>query len=69
MTDHVYKRIDLTGTSTKTIEDAVASALRKAASTVHNIRWFEISEIRGDVEGDRVSHWQVSMKIGFTIDD
>lgn len=69
MAEHVYKRVDLTGTSSTSIEDAVANALRKAAKTLHNLRWFELSEVRGDIDGDEVAHWQVSIKVGFTLDD
>jgi dodecin len=69
MPDHVYKRIDLTGTSTQSIEDAVQRAIAKAAQTLHGLRWFEIADVRGDIEGNKVSHWQVSLKVGFTLDE
>ena len=69
MPDHVYKRIDLTGTSSTSIEDAVQKAITKASSTLHGLRWFEISDIRGDIENNKVAHWQVSLKIGFTLDE
>lgn len=69
MTEHVYKRIDLTGTSTQSIEDAVQKAIVKAAQTLHGLRWFEVADIRGDIEGNKVSHWQVSVKVGFTLDE
>jgi hypothetical protein len=69
MPDHVYKRIDLTGTSTKSIEDAVQTAITKASKTLHGLRWFEIADVRGDIENNKVSHWQVSLKIGFTLDE
>lgn len=69
MPDHVYKRIDLTGTSTVSIEDAVQKAVAKAAQTLHGLRWFEIADVRGDIEGNKVSHWQVSLKVGFTLDE
>jgi hypothetical protein len=69
MPDHVYKRLDLTGTSTQSIEDAVQKAVAKAAQTLHGLRWFEIADIRGDIEGNKVSHWQVSVKVGFTLDE
>ena len=68
MADHVYKRLDLTGTSTKSIEDAVQNAIAKAAQTLHGLRWFEVADIRGDIEGDKIKHWQVSVKVGFTLD-
>jgi flavin-binding protein dodecin len=69
MPDHVYKRIDLTGTSTTSIEDAVQKAITKASTTLHGLRWFEIADIRGDIENNKVAHWQVSLKIGFTLDE
>jgi hypothetical protein len=69
MPEHVYKRIDLTGTSTQSIEDAVQKAIAKASQTLHGLRWFEVADIRGDIEGNKVSHWQVSVKVGFTLDE
>jgi flavin-binding protein dodecin len=69
MSNHVYKQIVLTGTSKNSIEDAVSTALAKAAETVRNLRWFEITETRGHIENQKVSHWQVTMNVGFTLDD
>jgi len=69
MADHVYKHIELTGSSQTGIEDAVNHAVSKAAQTLHNLRWFEVTQIRGHLEDGAVRHWQVSIKIGFTIDD
>jgi len=69
MPDHVYKRIDLTGTSRTSVEDAVQRAIDKASKTLRGLRWFEIDEIRGDIENNKVSHWQVSLKVGFTLDE
>ena len=66
--DHVYKTIELTGSSTTGIEDAVQRALAKAAQSLHNIRWFVVTETRGHVDGGRVAHWQVTIKAGFTLD-
>jgi len=68
MSDHVYKLIELTGSSTKSMEDAVNNAVAKAADTVHNLRWFEVVETRGDIDGAKVKHWQVTVKIGFSLD-
>ena len=68
MSDHVYKTIELTGTSTKGVQAAVENAVARASDTVRNIRWFEITQMRGSVENGKVSHWQVSMKLGFTLD-
>ncbi len=68
MPDHVYKSIELTGSSSASIEDAVNGAIRKASESVHNLRWFQIVEIRGGIEDAQVGHWQVTMKVGFTVD-
>jgi dodecin len=67
--DHVYKLIELTGSSTAGIEDAVDKALAKAAQTVRNMRWFEVTETRGTIENGSVGHWQVTIKVGFTLED
>ncbi len=69
MNPHVYKLIELTGTSATTIEDAVGNALQRASKSVKNLRWFQVVETRGDIDGGRVSHWQVTIKVGFTVED
>ena len=69
MTDHVYKKIELTGSSETSMEDAVKNAIAKAAETIRNMRWFEVIETRGYIEDDQVAYWQVTLKIGFTIED
>lgn len=69
MAEHVYKKIEITGTSTATIEKAIQNALARAAKTVHSMRWFEVVETRGDIEDGKVAHWQVTLKIGFTLDE
>jgi flavin-binding protein dodecin len=68
MGDHVYKMIELTGSSSTSIEDAVQQAIAKASETVRNIRWFEVTETRGHVAEGRVAHWQVTLKAGFTLE-
>ena len=68
MVDHVYKTIEITGTSQKGAEDAIHVAIEKAAKSVHNLRWFKVLEMRGNIEGGKVDHWQVTMQIGFTLD-
>lgn len=68
MSDHVYKLLELTGSSSVSIEEAVSTAIAKAHETVRNIHWFTITETRGHVVDGRVTHWQVSLKIGFTLD-
>lgn len=67
MSGHVYKLIEITGTSTTGSDDAVQRAIAKASETVRNIQWFEIVESRGHVQDGKVAHWQVTLKIGFTL--
>ncbi|WP_442509359.1 dodecin [Novipirellula sp. SH528] len=69
MSNHIYKKIELTGTSTTSIEDAVNSAIERAAKTVKGLRWFEVVETRGDIADGKVSHWQVTIKVGFTLNE
>lgn len=69
MPDHIYKTIELVGSSAKGVEDAVQKAVAKAAESLRNLRWFEVLQTRGHVEGGRVAHWQVTLKLGFTLED
>jgi flavin-binding protein dodecin len=69
MPDHVYKTIELVGSSTRGVEDAVQKAIGKAGQTVRNLRWFEVLDTRGHIEGGKIAHWQVTLKLGFTLDD
>jgi flavin-binding protein dodecin len=69
MSDHVYKLIELTGSSQSSIEDAVNNAINRAGKTVRNMRWFEVTETRGHIENGKVQHWQVTVKVGFTLED
>ena len=68
MSDHVYKKIELVGASTTSIEDAVMNALTRAQKTIRNMRWFEVVETRGQIIDGKVSEWQVTVKVGFTLD-
>lgn len=68
MSDHIYKSIELTGSSTESIEDAVSKAVARASQTVRNMRWFQVTDTRGHIDGGKVAHWQVTVKIGFTLD-
>jgi flavin-binding protein dodecin len=68
MSDHVYKKIELVGSSPNSIEDAVANAIARAGQTVRNMRWFEVTETRGHLEEGKIGHWQVTVKVGFTLD-
>ena len=69
MTDHVYKSIELTGSSTKSIDDAVRNAIGRAGKSMRNMQWFQVVDTRGHIDGDKVAHWQVTLKIGFTLED
>jgi flavin-binding protein dodecin len=69
MSDHVYKMLELTGSSTTSIEDAVQNAIRKAAKTIRQMQWFQIMETRGQIADGGVSYWQVTLKVGFTLED
>ena len=69
MTDHVYRVIELVGTSQNSIEDAIKSAISKASNTLRHMRWFQVVETRGHIENNQVSHYQVTMKVGFTVED
>lgn len=68
MSNHVYKTIELTGSSTTGIEDAVSTAIAKASETVRNIQWFKVAETRGHVQDGKVAYWQVTLQIGFTLE-
>ena len=69
MSDHIYKKIELVGSSTTSIEDAINNALERAGQTVREMQWFEVAEIRGNIGEGNVAHYQVTLKIGFTISD
>ena len=68
MSNHVYKSIELTGSSNTTIEDAVQNAIAKASETLRNIHWFSVVETRGHVQDGKVAYWQVTIKLGFTLE-
>ena len=67
MKDEVYKLIELTGTSSKSIEDAVNTALKRAGKTIQQLSWFQLVETRGSIETNQVKHWQVTIKVGFAV--
>ena len=69
MSNHVYKTTELVGSSTSGIEDAIQTAITKASATLRNLRWFEVLETRGHIEDGRIAHWQVTIKVGFTLED
>lgn len=67
--DHVYKSIELTGSSAVSVDDAIRGAVIKASKSLRNLRWFEVTNVRGNIEKGEVSHYQVTMKVGFTLED
>ena len=69
MSDRVYKKIEMTGTSTTSLEEAIENAIAHAASTVRKMRWFEVVETRGRIDDGKVAEWQVTLKVGFALED
>lgn len=69
MADHVYKHIDLTGTSQKSLEEAIDNAVRRASKTIRDMAWFEVVDTRGRIQDGKVSQWQVTIRVGFTLED
>lgn len=69
MSEHVYKILELTGSSTRGVQPAIENAIAKAAKSMRNMHWFQVTETRGHIEGGKVAHWQVTLKIGFTLED
>ena len=69
MNERVYKLIEITGSSPDSLEDAIETAVTKAAETVRNMRWFEVVETRGTIKDGAVEYWQVTIKVGFTLED
>ena len=69
MSNHVYKILELVGSSTEGVEGAVQNAVERASKTVRDMRWFQVLETRGNIEDGKVAHWQVTVKIGFTLED
>ena len=69
MSEHIYKTTELVGSSMTGVEDAVQKAIAKAAKSIRNLRWFEVMETRGHIENGKVAHWQVTVKVGFTLED
>jgi flavin-binding protein dodecin len=69
MSDNVYKKIEIVGTSSTGLDDAIQNAVNKAAQTVRRMGWFEVDEIRGAINEGKVAQWQVTVKIGFTLED
>jgi len=68
MPDHIYRVIELVGSSDKSIEDAISGAVARANTTIRNLRWFEVVDTRGQIENGKVSHYQVHLRVGFTME-
>lgn len=69
MSNHVYKILELVGSSPVGTDEAVRNAISRASATLHNLRWFEVTDTRGHIEDGKVDHWQVTVRIGFTLDE
>jgi flavin-binding protein dodecin len=69
MTDHIYRVIELAGSSQISHADAIENAIRRAAKTTRHLRWFEVTQLRGEIDNGKVQHYQVTMKVGFTLED
>ena len=69
MSEHVYKTVELVGSSPASSDDAVSRAIARAGTTVRNLRWFEVIDTRGQIEDGRIAHWQVTIKVGFTLEE
>lgn len=68
MDQHIYKVVELVGSSEKSIEDAIEAAVKRASKTLKNIGWFEVVQTRGHIEKGKVKHYQVTLKLGFTLE-
>jgi flavin-binding protein dodecin len=69
MSGHVYKKVEIVGSSPNSLQEAIENGVAKAAETLRNLRWFEVVDTRGQLEEGKIAHWQVTLKIGFTLDD
>jgi hypothetical protein len=69
MTEHVYKLLELTGSSATSMEDAIETAISRAAKTIRNMHWFQVIDTRGHIADGKVAHWQVTIKVGFTLEE
>ncbi|MEW5704666.1 MAG: dodecin [Pseudomonadota bacterium] len=69
MSDNVYKVIRLVGSSSSSIEEAIQNAIKKSSKTLKNLRWFKVIETRGHIENDKVDHFQVTLEVGFTLEN
>jgi len=68
MTNHIYKKIEIVGTSEVSIDEAIRNGVARASESLRKLRWFEVAETRGEIVDGMVGHWQVTLKIGFTLE-
>lgn len=68
MQNHIYKQIEITGSSNSGIQDAIEKAIAKVSQTVRNLRWFELVNVRGHIDGGKIAHWQATLKVGFSVE-
>ena len=68
MSNHTYKTVELTGTSPDGVQPAIENAVNRASATIRNMRWFEVSDVRGAIEAGKIAHWQVTLKVSFTLE-
>jgi flavin-binding protein dodecin len=69
MSDHVYKTLELIGSSETSSDEAIRAAIARASETVRQLRWFQVTDTRGHIEDGRIAHWQVTIKVGFTLEE
>jgi flavin-binding protein dodecin len=69
MSEHTYKKIEIVGSSPASVDEAIRNGVERASKSLRNLRWFEVDEIRGHIENGKVAHYQVTLKIGFTLED
>lgn len=69
MSNHIYKQIEITGSSSDGLQQAIENAIAKAAKSLDNLHWFVVTETRGAIDNGRIAHWQVTMKVGFRLED
>ena len=69
MSDHVYKHIELTGSSSKGMQDAIENAVQRASKTLRGMHWFNVTDTRGHIENGKIAHWQVTINVGFTLEE
>lgn len=69
MPGHIYKTVEITGTSSDSIEDAVRNAVSRTSNNIKNLRWFELAEVRGKLNSNHVTEWQATVKISFTVEE